>query len=181
MAQFKGTGTLAGSSDAYGFLVSAVDGQVTGGEGTDRFRIKIWNKASGAVVYDNQMGGSDNAAATTAIAGGSILIQAAKSAKPAAFTTGKESLQAIPLAHTLKVTAMPNPSRGHFNLLLQGEKDKTVHLRVMDLLGREVEVRRNLAPNMSLRIGETYRPGVYLAELRQGKESVLIKLVKGSD
>jgi hypothetical protein len=74
-AQFKGQGTINGGGD-YGFLLSAVDGQVNGGGGVDKFRIKIWDRASGNVVYDNQTGAAEGAEATTAIQGGSIVIHA---------------------------------------------------------------------------------------------------------
>jgi len=53
--QFKGSGTINGAG-TYGFLLMAIDGQVAGGAGTDRFRIKIWDTSSGLIVYDNQMG-----------------------------------------------------------------------------------------------------------------------------
>ena len=74
-AQYKGTGTVNGAGN-YGFLLTVIDGQRTGGGGVDRFRIKVWNTATGAIVYDNQMGGSDNADPATALGGGSIQIRA---------------------------------------------------------------------------------------------------------
>jgi uncharacterized repeat protein (TIGR03803 family) len=76
-AQFKGSGTINGSGN-YGFLLTAIDGQVNGGGGVDRFRIKILDKSSGGVVYDNQMGAADTTDPTTAIGGGSITIQNGK-------------------------------------------------------------------------------------------------------
>ena len=72
-AQYKGSGTINGSGD-YGFMLTAIDGQVNGGGGVDKFRIKIWDKATSDVIYDNQMGAGDTADPTTAIAGGSIVI-----------------------------------------------------------------------------------------------------------
>jgi len=67
-AQYKGTGTINGSG-SYAFLITAVDGS------PDSFRIKIWDKATNAVIYDNKMGTSDtDLAATTALGGGSIVI-----------------------------------------------------------------------------------------------------------
>jgi hypothetical protein len=73
-AQFKGTGTVNGTGN-YGFMLTAIDGQINGGGGVDKFRIKIWDKNNGdAIVYDNQIGGSDDAEPTTAIASGSIVI-----------------------------------------------------------------------------------------------------------
>ena len=72
-AQYKGNGTI-NSAGNYGFMLSAIDGQVSGGGGTDKFRIKISNKTSGILVYDNQKDASDDAAPTTVIGGGSIVV-----------------------------------------------------------------------------------------------------------
>lgn len=41
----------------------------------DKFRIKIGDKATGGVVYDDQLCDADDAEATTAIRSGSIQIQ----------------------------------------------------------------------------------------------------------
>ena len=73
-AKFKGVGAINGSGN-YGFMLTATDGQVNGGGGIDKFRIKIWDKNNGdAVVYDNQMGQGDDSNAGTALGGGSIVI-----------------------------------------------------------------------------------------------------------
>jgi hypothetical protein len=74
-AQYKGTGQVNGVS-GYGFLLTGTDGQVSGGGGMDKFRIKIWNASTGAIVYDNRMGVSDDLdkADPQAIGGGSIVI-----------------------------------------------------------------------------------------------------------
>jgi hypothetical protein len=66
-AQYKGSGTINGAGN-YGFMLTATDGS------PDKFRIKIWDIGTGNVVYDNQMGASDDAILTTAIAGGSIVV-----------------------------------------------------------------------------------------------------------
>ena len=78
-AQYKGSGTINGLGD-YGFLLTATDGQVTGGGGVDKFRIKIWNKANGAVVYDNVAGASEDidAANPQGLGGGSIVVHKVK-------------------------------------------------------------------------------------------------------
>ena len=75
-AKFKGSGTINGAGD-YGFMLTGRDGQISG-EGVDKFRIKIWDKATNEVVYDNQMGEDDESEATTEIGGGSIVIHKAK-------------------------------------------------------------------------------------------------------
>lgn len=72
-AKFKGSGAINGTGD-YAFLLTASDGQINGGGGVDSFRIKIWDKSTGQVVYDNQSGASDDANATMNLGGGSIVI-----------------------------------------------------------------------------------------------------------
>lgn len=72
-AQFKGTGTINASGD-YAFLLTITDGQVSGGGNVDKFRIKIWDRTTGTVIYDNQLGADDTATPSTALGGGSIVI-----------------------------------------------------------------------------------------------------------
>jgi len=74
-AQYKGSGTINDAGD-YGFMLTATDGKVNNGGGVDKFRIKVWNKATSAVVYDNNMGGSDDidSANPQALGGGSITV-----------------------------------------------------------------------------------------------------------
>jgi hypothetical protein len=72
-AQYKGSGTINGAGN-YSFLLTAIDGQLSGGGGSDKFRIKIIDKVSGRVIYDNQLGAADTTDPTTVIGGGSIVI-----------------------------------------------------------------------------------------------------------
>jgi PKD repeat protein len=75
-AQYKGEGQVMGRAGTYGFLVTAIDGAVSGGGGVDKFRIKVWDVVTGAIVYDNRMGDAEDSAAATALGGGSIVIHA---------------------------------------------------------------------------------------------------------
>jgi hypothetical protein len=72
-AQYKGSGTINGAGD-YGFMLTAIDGSASGGGGVDKFRLKVWDKTTSAVIYDNQTGAADSADPTTALGGGSIVI-----------------------------------------------------------------------------------------------------------
>ena len=72
-AKFKGDGAINGEGE-YGFMLTAIDGAINGGGGVDKFRIKIWDKATGAIVYDNQIDAPDDADPTTVLGGGSIVI-----------------------------------------------------------------------------------------------------------
>ena len=73
-AQFEGTGTV-NCVRGYRFWVTAIDGNVPGGGGTDKFRIRIVQIASGTVIYDNQIGDTtplELSMAATVLSSGSI-------------------------------------------------------------------------------------------------------------
>jgi len=77
-AKFKGSGTINGAGN-FGFMLSAIDEELTPSTDVDLFRIKIWDKDDGdAVVYDNNNGETDDADPATEIAGGQIVIHKAK-------------------------------------------------------------------------------------------------------
>ncbi len=67
----RGAGTIDGAGD-YGFLVSGFDGKDAGSN--DLLRIKIWDRSTGAVIYDNQPGAPDDAAPAMAIGAGNVNI-----------------------------------------------------------------------------------------------------------
>ncbi len=77
--QFKGTGAVNGGGN-YGFLLTVTDGQVVGGGGVDRFRIKIWDAGTDAVLYDNVLNAPEDidTANPQVIGGGSIVIHKAR-------------------------------------------------------------------------------------------------------
>lgn len=64
----QGQGTVNGSGSKL-FIVNVLDGA------PDRFRIKITDKTTGALFYDNQQGADESADPTTAISGGSIKVR----------------------------------------------------------------------------------------------------------
>lgn len=70
-ARYKGHGTINGQGD-YGFMITVIDGQRSGG--ADRFRIRIWDRQSDTIVYDNHPSAPEDEDPTTEIGGGSIII-----------------------------------------------------------------------------------------------------------
>ena len=71
-AQFKGEGVVKNQTGTFNFMLTAIDGDLPGGGGQDKFRLKI--SGPGGVVYDNQMGGTDNSEPSTVIDGGNIVV-----------------------------------------------------------------------------------------------------------
>ena len=74
---------------------------------------------------------------------------------------------------------LSNPSRNRFTLKIETDNSKdAINVRVMDLLGKVIEVRTNVFGGQLLLIGNNYKPGVYFAEVTQGTNKKLLKLVK---
>jgi hypothetical protein len=81
-------------------------------------------------------------------------------------------------AERFSMQALPNPSVHQFRIVLQSNLEQPVTIRITDVLGRVVESRSNVAPNSTLQVGSTYRPGVYMIEAAQGNHRQTIKLLK---
>jgi len=134
-AQYKGSGTINGTGD-YGFMLTAIDGMYNGGP--DLFRIKIVDRVTSAVVYDNQTGAGDNSDPTTAIAGGSIVVHAGPvGGSGASITSLRPHDDAVPSSFAL-APATPNPFTSGTELSFSLPKAARVVLGVYDVSGREV-------------------------------------------
>lgn len=135
-AQYKGSGTINGTGQ-YGFLLTAIDGQINGGTGTDKFRIKIWDKSTSNVVYDNQIGAVDNADPTTVLGGGQIVIQTAKKKEVSENQAEEMQLAFVPTQYAL-FECYPNPFNPTTTIRFDIPTGSVVTLKVYDVLGREV-------------------------------------------
>ena len=91
-----------------------------------------------------------------------------------------ESLQKLPVIQKLGVKVQPNPSKNHFTLTVTSGIDKPVTIAVFNSVGRLMEIRSNVGVNKTLQIGNSYRPGMYYAEICQGKEKLILKFIKQS-
>ena len=169
--QYKGSGTINGTGN-YGFILTAIDG----GKRPDRLRMKIWNKANNALVYDNQFGAGDTADPTTVINGGSIMIKAPSKSGREGFDTAEAGavLSSGPSAY-------PNPFRDRVTVDLSGLKPGIVRLDLTDGQGhsvhrQDVELKRNQSA-VELELGDL-KPGMYLLQARGNGDGKLIKLIK---
>lgn len=183
MAQFKGTGKIIGGQSGVGFTMTVVDGQLDG-TGTDKIRMKIYNKNNGAVIYDNQFGASDAALPTQAVGTNSIIvISGTNSSLTSANTNQKAEMESssAEVTNGLDVAAFPNPSTSNFTIKVKSNgKTDRITMQVVDMYGRIIETR-NVNANSPIRFGDRYNPGTYLVRILQGKEHKEMKLVKFSD
>jgi hypothetical protein len=159
-------------------MVSAVDGDVSGGGGADKFRIKITN--GGTTVYDNMLGASDNATATTVLGGGSIVIHSTKSGKRDGAP--EEEVIAKTEIADADLSVYPNPVEDVINVKFISESDAPVGFHVFDINGRTVksEVHQaNPAGDYVVPVSEqSMNTGFYFLRIAQDKATKTIKLYK---
>ncbi|MEJ7767269.1 MAG: family 10 glycosylhydrolase [Chitinophagaceae bacterium] len=78
----------------------------------------------------------------------------------------------------LTVRAFTNPTRSLFTLVTKSRSNESLQVRITDNLNRNVEIRRSVSANATILIGGNYRPGIYFVEVIQGRNRVVLKLIK---
>jgi PKD domain-containing protein/Big-like domain-containing protein len=142
-AQYKGSGTINNAGD-YSFILTSIDGEISGGGGQDKFRMKITNKTGGGLVYDNLLNAPDSNDPTTVLDGGSIVIHTSGNsmsvmAGAARGEGGGEagSATSIPIEYGLSQN-YPNPFDRSTVIDFSLPERSRITLVVYDLQGREV-------------------------------------------
>ena len=163
-AKFKGEGTINGTG-TYGFMISAIDGdlKVIGGE--DKFRIQIWDKLDGdAVVYDNQLGDADDVDPTMELGGGSIVIHSSDDKKSASITDP-----------TTRIRIYPNPFDNYIYVDLFTENNHDIIIDMVDMNGRIVEhiytgiIAANVEHQFEMNARSDLLPGTYVLRISNTK------------
>ena len=80
----------------------------------------------------------------------------------------------------LTVKAMSNPAPAYFTLITKSNTSQPLQIKVFNALGKVMAVRNNVPATATVQLVQNYRPGIYYAEVVQGKERVILKLIKGS-
>ncbi len=183
-AKYKGLGTINGSGE-YSFILSAIDGQVNGGGGVDKFRIKIWeNNQGNGVVYDNQMGDPDDGDASDAIEGGSIVIHKGDELSKTGDLEIMEAA-AIPQEYAL-LQNHPNPFNPETTIGFMLPEPKYVEITIYNTLGQAIRHLVNeacAAGSYQIKwdgrndLGEQVSNGVYLYHLQAGNFTDTKKMI----
>ncbi|MEO5946404.1 MAG: DUF4394 domain-containing protein [Chitinophagaceae bacterium] len=179
MAQFKGTGKIIGGQSGIGFTMTVVDGDIDG-TGVDKIRMKIYNRNTGEIIYDNQQGASDAALPIQPVGENSIVVISGTSSAPVTANRTENIVtesKSEEVSNGFDVIAFPNPSTNNFTIQLKGNINEKITMQVIDMYGRIIE-RRNVTANSMIRFGDSYRPGTYFVRIMQGKEHKEIKLIK---
>jgi hypothetical protein len=88
--------------------------------------------------------------------------------------------QDVNMAPPAKLTsiALSNPSTNYFTLKTQSTSKELLQLTVVDVFGRTIETRKGIVANTTFHFGHNFKAGIYLVELRQGKQRQVLKLVR---
>ncbi len=180
-AQFRGTGKIIGGQSGIGFIMTVKDGAIDG-SGIDKIRMKIYNRNTGYVYYDNQPGTSDADDPTAGVGtNSSVVIQEAATVN-SATTTSREVMEVDKQEKSfdkLQVVAYPNPTNKYFSIQIKTNDLKTtLQMQTFDKNGKLLERRNDIVPGSIIRLGETYRAGIYFAQFIQGQQRTTVKLVK---
>ncbi|MCC9168617.1 SBBP repeat-containing protein [Pontibacter harenae] len=173
---YVGKGSINGKG-GYAFLVSAVDGNFSAT--TDKLRIKIWEEASGKVVYDNQKGAQDGAIAKANIKAGEILLyNGGTSLSATELALASAYVQAAP-EHFYNY---PNNFSSNTTISFALETEEDFVLEVFDMKGTLV---KNISAGKA-ELGKTYEysfeangleEGIYIARLTTATTSKSIKML----
>ena len=190
-AMYKGSGTINDAGD-YGFMLSAIDGDMDGGGDVDKFRIKIVDKALDEVVYDNQMGAPEGDDPVTTLGGGSIVIHKSKgseqsvASQPETDPINKE--EPLPTEHRL-LQNFPNPFNPTTRISYDLPVPSHVKLAVYHVSGRQVKVlvdtwmpsgRHSVLWDVRNSGGQPVASGIYLyciqaGDFRATKKMILLR------
>jgi hypothetical protein len=78
-----------------------------------------------------------------------------------------------------EVKSFPNPFASHFNLDIESSSDAQVEMKVYDMIGRQLEVRKASVSELSvLEVGRNYPTGIYNLVVSQGKNVKSIRMIK---
>ena len=95
------------------------------------------------------------------------------------INTSVQEVDITPLITYFDLKASPNPTTSQFNVKLESPNSWTsMMIRVIDLSGKVIEVRRGLMAGQTFQLGANYRPGMYFIELTQGDQKRIVKVVK---
>ncbi|MGE5106607.1 MAG: HYR domain-containing protein, partial [Sphingobacteriales bacterium] len=178
-AQFKGSGKITGDQSGYNFIMTVIDGGIDG-TGTDKIRLKIYNKNTGVIIYDNQPGASDAADPTTAVGNGSTVVIVNPTVTEINTITSATTTVEVKdgfHAQIFDAAVMPNPTTDNFRLQVITTAKEQIQVKVVDILGRQVK-QIKFAPYQTIQFGSDLKKGIYMVEITQGTNHKVVKLQK---
>ncbi|HWJ29344.1 MAG TPA: T9SS type A sorting domain-containing protein, partial [Flavisolibacter sp.] len=108
--------------------------------------------------------------------------EAASTATASTISSPADALQ-LATTHTMtegfNVQVAPNPSRNYFSVMVAASStNEKITLRVMDMTGRIIEEENCGVGNQVIHIGDRFRSGLYIIEVREGNKVKQLKVIK---
>jgi len=166
-------------------MLTAVDGQMNGGGGIDKFRIKIWDKNTDQIIYDNQLGDPDDENAKGAIEAGSIVIHKGSGLQKSDTIAEDIESEAKPKQYAL-FQNHPNPFNPETMISFQIPQSNHIIVRIFNTLGAEIRTVMNGwrdTGNYSIiwdgrdNSGKTVSSGTYIYQIQAGQFVDIKKMV----
>jgi hypothetical protein len=97
--------------------------------------------------------------------------------EPVSATVQQDRIEpTIPASFSVKV--YPNPSSINFRIVVNSTGNEPISVRLLDMHGRILQVNPPVLKGSTITLGNKLPPGVYYADVRQGNNKELVKLVK---
>jgi hypothetical protein len=131
----------------------------------------LGNKLVTLTVTD-QAGNSSSCTALVTVMSEPVTVSSAPNAAP--LVQPEEKV----IVEELTVQVSPNPASVSFKFLVYSKSDSPVTIRITDAAGRIVDGIKGLTIGMPVTLGSKLVSGSYVAEVIQGKERKIVKLIK---
>ncbi|MEI9808752.1 MAG: DUF4082 domain-containing protein [Bacteroidota bacterium] len=89
-----------------------------------------------------------------------------------------KTMEEQPVDQQLDIRVMPNPGIDYFNITIKGSGKDPVSIRILDIFGQVVEKYEKINTSAVLRVGHGWTGGTYFAEVIQGGQRKVVKLIK---
>ena len=153
----------------------------------DSIGITLYRK-NGGIWYSNNWSNAQARTLLKAIFDGEVLVSGSNgSFAPNNIITKNEEppvkpaeISWNPAPKPFSVIAYPNPSASDFSVILEGGNNGKVQIVIYDVSGKPVKtiIDNSFVKQQIIRFGADLRPGIFMAEVKQGDNRKTIKLVK---
>ena len=143
----------------------------------DKIGITVFRNAGG-VWYSNNWMTSKTVA--TNICGGDLTVTGTTTALLTSVNTITSSgaMEKSAEIKSFNVNVYPNPSEKQFTLILDGATGEKINVTVYDVMGRQIKRIVRVGNFSPIQFGEELKAGAYIAEVRQGDNRKILRLVK---
>ena len=76
------------------------------------------------------------------------------------------------------VTILPNPTTNNFRIYVESESVEPIMIRITDISGRVYSSVTEIPDGSEIIAGDNLNDGIYFAEIIQGKNRKIVKLIK---